>query len=122
MDRTPALPLAAVPALPPSRRGAYADLAASCAWRGGVAELPCRSLRRPPGLSGADSMGKVTIGATAIATTVLLVTFYKGMLALRGGADMMSHLQWSVATLILVLSANVIAMVHAARSDRLIAE
>jgi hypothetical protein len=34
----------------------------------------------------------------------------------------MSHRQWSVATLIIVLSANVIAMVHAARSDRLINE
>ena len=67
-------------------------------------------------------MGKVTIGATAISTIVLLVTFGKGMLVLRGGADILSHLEWSIATLVLVLSANVIAMVHAARSDRLIAE
>ena len=67
-------------------------------------------------------MGKVTIGATAISTLVLLVTFWKGMLVLRGGADIFSHLQWSVATLVLVLSANVLAMVHAARADRLIAE
>jgi hypothetical protein len=34
----------------------------------------------------------------------------------------MSHLYWAAATLVLVLSANVIAIVHAARSDRLIAE
>ena len=67
-------------------------------------------------------MGKVTIGATAISTVVLLITFGKGMLVLRGGADIVSHLEWSIATLVLVLSANVIAMVHAARSDRLIAE
>jgi len=67
-------------------------------------------------------MGKVTIGATALSTIVLLVTFGKGMLVLRGGADILSHLYWSVATLVLVLSANVIAMVHAARADRLIAE
>ena len=67
-------------------------------------------------------MGKVTIAATLISTVVLLVTFGKGMLVLRGGADILSHLYWSVATLVLVLSANVIAMVHAARSDRLIAE
>jgi hypothetical protein len=67
-------------------------------------------------------MGKVTIGATVLSTVVLLITFFKGMLVLRGGADIMSHLQWSVATLIIVLSANVIAMVHAARSDRLINE
>jgi hypothetical protein len=67
-------------------------------------------------------MGKVTIGATALSTAVLLVTFGKGMLVLRGGADILSHLQWSVATLVVVLSANVLAMVHAARSDRLISE
>jgi hypothetical protein len=67
-------------------------------------------------------MGKVTIAATLISTVVLLVTFGKGMLVLRGGTDILSHLYWSVATLVLVLSANVIAMVHAARSDRLIAE
>jgi hypothetical protein len=67
-------------------------------------------------------MGKVTISATLISTVVLLVTFGKGMLVLRGGTDIISHLYWSVATLVLVLSANVMAMVHAARSDRLIAE
>ncbi len=67
-------------------------------------------------------MGKVTIGATVLSTIVLLITFGKGMLVLRGGADILSHLQWSIATLVLVLSANVIAIVHAARSDRLIAE
>ena len=68
-------------------------------------------------------MGKVTIGATVLSTIVLLVTFGKGMLVLHRGADtLMSHLYWSVATLVLVLSANVIAMVHAARADRLIAE
>ncbi len=67
-------------------------------------------------------MGKVTVGATLISTIVLLVTFGKGMLVLRGGADILSHLYWAAATLVLVLSGNVIAMVHAARADRLIAE
>lgn len=68
-------------------------------------------------------MGRVTIGATALSTVVFLITFWKGMLVLRGGADtVMAHLQWSIAALVLVLSANVIAIVHAARSDRLIAE
>ena len=67
-------------------------------------------------------MGKVTIAATLLSSLVLLITFFKGMLVLRGGADIMSHLQWSVATLIIVLSANVIAMVHAARADRMINE
>ena len=67
-------------------------------------------------------MGKVTVAATLISTVVLLVTFGKAMLVLRGGADFLSHLYWAVATLVLVLSGNVIAMVHAARADRLIAE
>lgn len=67
-------------------------------------------------------MGKVTIAATLLSTIVLLITFFKGMLVLRGGADIMSHLQWSAVTLVVVLSANVLAMVHAARSDRMIDE
>ena len=67
-------------------------------------------------------MGKVTVAATLLSTVVLLVTFGKGMLVLRGGAAILTHLYWSVATLVIVLSANVIAMVHAARADRLIAE
>ena len=68
-------------------------------------------------------MGRVTIVGTLLSTILFLVTFGKGMLVLRGGADnVLSHLQWSIASLVLVLSANVIAVVHAARSDRLIAE
>ncbi len=67
-------------------------------------------------------MGKVTIGATLLSSVVLLITFFKGMLVLRGGAGIMSHLEWSVATLVIVLSANVFAMIHAAQSDRLIKE
>jgi cytosine/uracil/thiamine/allantoin permease len=67
-------------------------------------------------------MGRVTIIGTVLATICFLVTFGKGMLVVHGGADTMSHLYWAAATLVLVLSANVIAIVHAARSDRLIAE
>ena len=67
-------------------------------------------------------MGRVTIVGTVLSTILFLVTFGKGMLVLRGGADILSHLYWSVATLVIVVSANVIAMVHAARADRLIAE
>jgi hypothetical protein len=67
-------------------------------------------------------MGRVTIIGTVLSTIGFLVTFGKGMLVLRGGAGILSHLYWAAATLVLVLSANVIAIVHAARSDRLIAE
>jgi hypothetical protein len=38
---------------------------------------------------------------------------------LRGG-DVASHLYWAMGTLLCVLAANVIAMIHAAQSDRLI--
>lgn len=64
-------------------------------------------------------MGKVTIALTAISTVVLLVTFGKGMSILHGG-DVASHLYWSMAALLSALTANFVAMVHAAQSDRLI--
>jgi hypothetical protein len=64
-------------------------------------------------------MGKVTIGFTALSTVVLLITFGKGMGILHGG-DVASHLYWSMATLLTVLTANFMSMVHAAQSDRII--
>jgi hypothetical protein len=64
-------------------------------------------------------MGKVTIALLGVSTLVVLVTFGKGMGILRGG-DVSSHLFWGMATLISVLCANFVAMVHAAQSDRII--
>jgi hypothetical protein len=66
-------------------------------------------------------MGKVTITLTMVSTVVLLITFGKGMGILRGG-DVASHLYWAMATLISVLAANFVAIVHAAQSDRIIRE
>jgi hypothetical protein len=66
-------------------------------------------------------MGKVTITLTTVSTVVLLITFGKGMSILRGG-DVGSHLYWSMATLLSVLAANFVAIVHAAQSDRIIRE
>jgi hypothetical protein len=64
-------------------------------------------------------MGKVTIGLITLSTVVLLVTFGKGMSILRGG-DAGSHIYWSMATLLTALAANLVAVVHAAQSDRII--
>jgi hypothetical protein len=64
-------------------------------------------------------MGKVTIACLAISTVTLLVTFGQGVGLLRGGS-VASHLTWALATLVIVLAANVLAMVHAAQSDRVI--
>ena len=64
-------------------------------------------------------MGKVTIALTAVSTVVLLITFGKGMGILHGG-DVASHLYWAMAALLTALSANFVAMVHAAQSDRII--
>ena len=66
-------------------------------------------------------MGRVTIALTVLSTVVLLITFGKGMSILRGG-DVNSHLTWAMATLLTVLGANVVAMLHAAQSDRIIRE
>ena len=64
-------------------------------------------------------MGKVTIAFTGLSTIVVLITFGKGMGILHGG-DVASHLYWAMATLLTVLAANFVAMVHAAQSDRII--
>jgi hypothetical protein len=64
-------------------------------------------------------MGKVTIALSSLSTVVLLITFGKGMRILQGG-DVASHLYWAMATLLSVLGANLVAMVHAAQSDRII--
>lgn len=64
-------------------------------------------------------MGKITIFSLAVSTAVLLVTFGQGMGVLRGG-DVATHLSWAMATLVIVLSANLMAIVHAAQSDRVI--
>jgi len=64
-------------------------------------------------------MSRVTIGLTALSTIVLLVAFGKGMNILHGG-DVASHMYWSMAALLSALTANFVAMVHAAQSDRII--
>ncbi len=64
-------------------------------------------------------MGKVTITFTAISTVVLLVAFGKGMGVLHGG-DVGGHLRWAMAALLTALAANLLSMVHAAQSDRII--
>ena len=64
-------------------------------------------------------MGKISIVALVISTVVILVTFGQGIGVLRGG-DVSSHLHWAMATLLCVLAANMMAMIHAAQSDRLI--
>jgi hypothetical protein len=66
-------------------------------------------------------MAKVTIALTLVSTAVLLITFGEGISILRGG-DVASHLHWAMATLISVLTANFVAIVHAAQSDRIIRE
>lgn len=64
-------------------------------------------------------MGRVTILVMMVSTVVMLVSFGKGMSILRGG-DVGSHLYWAMAALIAVMGANVMAMFHAAQSDRII--
>jgi hypothetical protein len=64
-------------------------------------------------------MGKVSIACLVVSTVVLLITFGQGMGLLRGG-DVESHLYWAMGTLICALTANLVAIVHAAQSDRII--
>ncbi len=64
-------------------------------------------------------MGKITIACLAVSTVILLIAFGQGVGLLRGG-DVASHLGWAMAALVSVLAANVLAMFHAAQSDRII--
>lgn len=64
-------------------------------------------------------MGKISIACLVVSTIVLLITFGQGMGLLRGG-DVETHLYWAMGTLLCALAANMIAMIHAAQSDRLI--
>ncbi|HVN84627.1 MAG TPA: hypothetical protein VMW17_07270 [Candidatus Binatia bacterium] len=64
-------------------------------------------------------MSKVTIAFLVASTTIMLVTFGKGMSVLHGG-DVGGHLQWALIAMVAVLVANCIAIVHAAQSDRII--
>jgi uncharacterized membrane protein len=64
-------------------------------------------------------MAKVTIVCLLASTVVLLITFGKGIGVLQGGS-VPAHLNWAMATLVSVLVANFLAMVHAAQSDRII--
>jgi hypothetical protein len=64
-------------------------------------------------------MGKVSIACLVISTAVVLATFGQAIGGMRGG-DMHSHLYWAMGTLMCVLSANAIAIIHAAQSDRII--
>jgi hypothetical protein len=64
-------------------------------------------------------MARVTITCLVISTIVVLAAFGQGMGVLRGG-DVSAHLKWALASLIAVLVANFVAIVHAASSDRII--
>jgi len=66
-------------------------------------------------------MGKITISLMLISTVVMLVAFGKGMSILRGG-EVGSHIYWAGTCLVTVLGANMMAMFHAAQSDRIIRE
>jgi uncharacterized membrane protein len=66
-------------------------------------------------------MAKVSITMLTFSTALVLVAFGKGMSVLRGG-DVESHFYWAMAALLSVLAANLMAIVHAAQSDRIIHE
>ena len=66
-------------------------------------------------------MGRVTIVLTMISTITLLVAFGKGIGVLRG-LDVTNHFHWAAAALFSGLTANLVTMIHAAQSDRIIRE
>jgi hypothetical protein len=66
-------------------------------------------------------MSRVTIALLAVSTGVVLITFGQGLGVMRGG-DLHAHLRWAMASLLTVLTANLVAIIHAAQSDRIIRE
>lgn len=66
-------------------------------------------------------MGRVTIVLTIVSTVTLLIAFGKGIGVLRG-VDVTSHFHWAAAALFTCLTANLVTIIHAAQSDRIIRE
>jgi hypothetical protein len=64
---------------------------------------------------------KVTWFLAVFSTGALLVTIAQGMAVLKGQGDIVSHFHWGLATLVLLLLNNLLAVVHVSRGERLIA-
>ena len=65
-------------------------------------------------------MKRVTWLLAITSTAVLLVTIAKGMNILRGQGDPLSHFRWGMATLVLLLLNNLMAIVHVTRGEKLL--
>jgi hypothetical protein len=64
-------------------------------------------------------MTRVTIGLTLAALVVLFVAYAKGVSVIHGG-DVLSHMYWATAALVMVALANFIAVAHLARAERML--
>ena len=65
-------------------------------------------------------MKKVTWLLALFSTATLLITIAEGMSLLKGRSDPMSHLYWALATLVILLFNNLMAVMHVSRGERLI--
>ncbi|MGD1027355.1 hypothetical protein [Candidatus Binatus soli] len=66
-------------------------------------------------------MTRVTIGLTVASLIGLFIAYANGVGVVHGG-DVISHMYWATGALTLVVLANVIAVAHLARSERMIRE
>jgi hypothetical protein len=64
-------------------------------------------------------MTRVTIGLTLLGLLVLFVAYAQGVRIIHGG-DVLSHMYWATAALLLVALANFIAVAHLARAERML--
>ena len=66
-------------------------------------------------------MTRVTILLTLGGLILLFIAYAKGVGVIHGG-DVVSHMYWATAALLLVALANFIAIAHLARSERMLQE
>ncbi len=64
-------------------------------------------------------MTRVTIGLTIVGLVALLIAYGKGVGVIHGG-DPLSHMYWATGALFAVAGANLVAISHLARSERLV--
>lgn len=64
-------------------------------------------------------MARVSIAFSLFSTVLLFVAFGKGISSIHSG-DITAHYEWATAALLSCLASNLMGMVHAAQSDRII--
>jgi hypothetical protein len=64
-------------------------------------------------------MTRVSIGLTVLSFVILFIAYARGVGVIHGG-DALSHMYWATGALFAVALANLIAIAHLARAERMV--